>query len=62
MREMYKFENDLSPPLMDGICQVRKNTFRLRHFRKIPNNKKLCKNESGDNMWLCISPVESVSI
>ena len=32
MKEMFKFENDLSPPLIDAMFQVRKNNFNLGHF------------------------------
>ena len=56
MKEIYKFESDLSPPLIDGMFQVPpliddmfkvwKNTFNLRHFQKTASDKKLCKNRS----------------
>ena len=37
---MYKFRNDLSPPLIDDMFQVRKNNFNLRYFQKIESDKK----------------------
>ena len=29
MKKIYKFENDLFPPLIDGMCHIQKNTFEL---------------------------------
>ena len=43
MGEMCKLENELSPILIDGMFQVRKNSFYLRHFQKIASNKKTRK-------------------
>ena len=40
MKEIYKFENDLSPPLVDDKFQVSKINYDLRNFQKIPNTKK----------------------
>ena len=40
MKEIYKFENDLSPPLIDDKFQVSKINYDLRNFQKIPNTKK----------------------
>ena len=40
MKEIYKFENDLSPPLIDDMFQVCKINYDLRHFQKIVNTKK----------------------
>ena len=40
MKENYKFENDLSPPLVDGMLQVRRINYNLRHFQKITYTKK----------------------
>ena len=40
MKEIYKFENDLSPPLIDDMFQVRKINYDLIHFQKIANTKK----------------------
>ena len=40
MKEIYKFENGLSPPLIDDMFQVRKINYDLRHFQKIANTKK----------------------
>ena len=34
MKNNYKFENDLSPPLFDDLFQVRKINYDLRHFQK----------------------------
>ena len=39
MKEIYKFENDLSPPLIDYMFQVRKINYDLRHFQKIAKTK-----------------------
>ena len=40
MKEIYKFENNLSPPLIDNIFQVRKTNYNVRHFQKFANTKK----------------------
>ena len=40
MKEIYKFENDLSPLLIDDMFQVRKINYDLRYFQKIANTKK----------------------
>ena len=40
MKEIYKFENDLSPPLINDMFQVPKINNDLRHFQKIANTKK----------------------
>ena len=40
MKEIYKFENDLSPPLIDDMFQVLKTNYNLKHFQKIANTKK----------------------
>ena len=40
MKEIYKFENNLSPPLIDDMFQVRKINYNLRHFQKSANTKK----------------------
>ena len=40
VKEIYKFENDLSLPLIDVMFQVRKTNYNLRHFQKIANTKK----------------------
>ena len=40
IKEIYKFENDLSPPLFDDMLQVRKINYHLRHFQKIEIIKK----------------------
>ena len=55
MRIIYKFENDLSPPLIDGMFQVRKIIYKLSDFQKIANTKKLGKNGSRDNILPCTS-------
>ena len=34
MKEIYRFENDLSPPLIDDMFQVRKIDYNLRDFQK----------------------------
>ena len=61
MKKMCKFENNLSPPLMDEIFQVRKDTSNLRYFQKLQIIKKIGKNGSGENVLLCKSTVESGS-
>ena len=40
MKEIYKFENNLSPPLIDDMFQVWKTNYNLRHFQKFANTKK----------------------
>ena len=40
MKEIYKSKNDLSPPLIDDVFQVRKINYNLRNFQKIANTKK----------------------
>ena len=40
MKELYKFENNLFPPLIDNIFQIRKLTYTLRHFQKFANTKE----------------------
>ena len=40
MKEIYKFENNLSPRLIDDMFQVRKIKYNLRHFQKFENTKK----------------------
>ena len=40
MKEIYKFENDLSPPLIDDMFQVRKINYGLRNFQNIANTKR----------------------
>ena len=40
MKKINRFENDLSPPLIDDMFQVRKINYDLRHFQKIANTKK----------------------
>ena len=40
MKEIFKFGNDVSPPLIDHIIQVPKISYDLRHFQKIANTKK----------------------
>ena len=37
MKEMYKFEHDLSPPWIGNLFQVQKNTFNLTYFQKMAN-------------------------
>ena len=34
MKEIYKFENNLSPPLIDDMSQIRKINYNLGHFQK----------------------------
>ena len=44
MKEMYKFENDLSSPLIDDIFEVLKNTLIKTWFRDCHNcSCRLCK-------------------
>ena len=40
MKKINRFENDLSPPLIDDMFQVRKINYDLRHFQKIANTQK----------------------
>ena len=40
MKEIYKFENNLSAPLIDDMFQVRKINYNQRHFHKFANTKK----------------------
>ena len=40
MKEICKFENDLSPSLIHDMFQVRKTSYNLRPFQKIANGKK----------------------
>ena len=40
MKEIQKFENDLSPPLIDEMFQVNIINYNLSHFQKIANIKK----------------------
>ena len=40
MKEIYNFENNLSPPLIDDMFQVSKINYNLRHFQKFTNTKK----------------------
>ena len=40
MKEIYNFENNLSPPLIDDMFQVCKINYDLRHFQKFTNTKK----------------------
>ena len=35
MKEIHKFENNLSPLLIDDMFQVRKTNYNLKHFQKI---------------------------
>ena len=41
MKEIFKFENDLSSPLIDDMFQVRKINYNLRHFLKMKNSVKM---------------------
>ena len=59
MKDIYKFENSLSPPLIDYMFQVRKVNYNLRHLEKLSNTKKkLSKNGSRDNNLPCTSIME----
>ena len=40
MKEIYKFENDLYPPLIDDMFQVGKINYNLRHYQKTADTKK----------------------
>ena len=40
IKESYQFENDLFPPLIDDMFEVRKINYNLRHFHKFSNTKK----------------------
>ena len=41
MKEIYKVENDLYPPLIDDLFQVSKTNHNLRHFQKTVNTTKI---------------------
>ena len=41
MKEIYKVENDLYPPLIDDLFQVSKINYNLRHFQKTVNTTKI---------------------
>ena len=43
MKEIFKFGNSLSSPLIDDMFQFHKINFNLRHFRKFGNTKKNSK-------------------
>ena len=59
MKEFYKFENNLSPLLIDDMFQVRKINYNLRHFQKFANTKKkLSKNGSREDKLPCTSIME----
>ena len=58
MKEIYKFENDLSPPLIDDMFLIRKINYNLRHFQKLQILKTLSKNWSRDNILPCTSIME----
>ena len=60
MKEILTFENDQSASLIDDIFQVQKNTFNLRHLKKLQVMKNLSKNESGDNILSCTTIVDLV--
>ena len=40
MNEIYKFQNNLSPRLIDDMFQVRKINYNLSNFQKFANTKK----------------------
>ena len=37
MKKKFKFENDLSPPLIDDMFQFYTKNYNLKHFQKIAN-------------------------
>ena len=41
MKEIYKVENDLYPPLIDDLFQVSKINHNLSHFQKTVNTTKI---------------------
>ena len=62
IKENCKFENDLSPPLIDDMLQVRKIKYNLRHFQKTTYTKKNpSKGGSRDNILPCTSVMERSS-
>ena len=52
MKEIYRFENDLSLPLIDDMFQVRKRDYNLRDFQKQKTQWK------WDNNLPCTSIME----
>ena len=55
MKEIYKFGNDLSPPLTDDMFQVRKTSYNLRHFQKKTQWKNGSKLKMGLRLkMLCL--------
>ena len=40
IKEVYKFENNLSPPPIDDMFQVCKINYNLRHFQQFANPRK----------------------
>ena len=52
IKEIYKFINDLSPPLINDMFQVRKVSYNLRDFHKNRKNKKKKKKKKTVKMGL----------
>ena len=40
MKEIYKFTNNLSPPIMDHMFQFRENSYNLRNFQQLASFAK----------------------
>ena len=51
MKEICKLENDLSPPLIGDMFQVRKINYNLRPFQKITNINKNSVKIREPQLW-----------
>ena len=40
MKEIYKFINNLSPPIIDHLFQFCENSYNLRNFQQLPGSTK----------------------
>ena len=40
MKEIYKFTNNLSPPIIDHMFQFRENSYNLRNFQQLASSTK----------------------
>ena len=40
MKEVYKFTNNLSPPIIDHIFQFRENSYNLKNFQQLASSTK----------------------
>ena len=44
MKEIYKFANNLSPPIIDHMFQFRENSYNLRNFQQLASSTKKTTN------------------